>query len=343
MNARPACHFCGNCMAGCDVVAKYNSADVHIAPAEKSGPRHGVPRLHRPRGAGLEGEPRDRRALPAPRPPARRRGAGPRGGGRLRLRAERRAAADVDVGAVSRRASRTPAVSSAGTSFRISPAGSSACCDDLRGKAPDQRRGVSRSRATCRRSCTGTRTRGYARSFGAQFNYQNHRFAGWAKAMPGFGKAYKASVKAAYPAILDFTPYGEMLPNARFVCRSRSGAARQVRVAAGAAPRPMGQQRGKAVQRHGAVEPEDAGAGGRGDPDGPRGPGHQPRAWRLPHGPRTRARRSSTADCRTHDVPNLYVVDGSVFPSASEKNPDPHDHGARGASRRSHRGPHEER
>ena len=27
------------------------------------------------------------------------------------------------------------------------------------------------------------------------------------------------------------------------------------------------------------------------------------------------------ADCRTHDVPNLYIVDGSVFPSASEKNP----------------------
>src|SRR5579864_5248169 len=34
---RPACHFCGNCMAGCDVVAKYNSADVHMFPALKTG------------------------------------------------------------------------------------------------------------------------------------------------------------------------------------------------------------------------------------------------------------------------------------------------------------------
>ena len=27
------------------------------------------------------------------------------------------------------------------------------------------------------------------------------------------------------------------------------------------------------------------------------------------------------AFCQSHDVPNLFVVDGSVFPSASEKNP----------------------
>jgi choline dehydrogenase-like flavoprotein len=34
---RPACHFCGNCMAGCDVVAKYNSYDVHMIPALQTG------------------------------------------------------------------------------------------------------------------------------------------------------------------------------------------------------------------------------------------------------------------------------------------------------------------
>ncbi len=34
---RPACHFCGNCMAGCDVVAKYNSFDVHMNPAVRAG------------------------------------------------------------------------------------------------------------------------------------------------------------------------------------------------------------------------------------------------------------------------------------------------------------------
>ena len=60
-----------------------------------------------------------------------------------------------------------------------------------------------------------TRKRGYARSFGAQVNYQNRRLAGWAKAIGGFGRGYKASVKAAYPAYLQFTPYGEMLPNAQ--------------------------------------------------------------------------------------------------------------------------------
>ena len=53
----------------------------------------------------------------------------------------------------------------------------------------------------------------YARSFGVQFNYQNHRTAGWARSMKGMGKSYKEAIKARYPAYLIFTGYHEMLPN----------------------------------------------------------------------------------------------------------------------------------
>jgi choline dehydrogenase-like flavoprotein len=164
------------------------------------------------------------------------------------------------------------------------------------------------------------KTRGYARSFGAQFNYQNHRFAGWAKAMPGFGKAYKASVKAAYPAILDFTPYGEMLPNAGSYIdldpdrRDKFGlplARRHVQ---------WGSNEEKLFNdmvRWSLRILERAGAEILTVPAAP-ATNHELGGCRMGTDP-----RSSVVDgsCRTHDVANLYVVDGSVFPSASEKNP----------------------
>ena len=100
---RPACHFCGNCMAGCDVVAKYNSADVHIAPAEKTGRvtvfsdcivrEVLVSDENRATGVAL---------LPS-RAQARGRSARPMRGRGVRVRPERRAAADVDVAPLSDR------------------------------------------------------------------------------------------------------------------------------------------------------------------------------------------------------------------------------------------------
>src|SRR6267154_1472215 len=57
---RPACHFCGNCMAGCDVAAKYNSFDGHMAPALKTGKLEIVPnsivRVRAERGAATHVE-----------------------------------------------------------------------------------------------------------------------------------------------------------------------------------------------------------------------------------------------------------------------------------------------
>ena len=40
-----------------------------------------------------------------------------------------------------------------------------------------------------------TRKRDYARSFGMQFNYQNRRSVGWAREIKGFGRTYKDAVK----------------------------------------------------------------------------------------------------------------------------------------------------
>jgi choline dehydrogenase-like flavoprotein len=164
------------------------------------------------------------------------------------------------------------------------------------------------------------RKRNYARSFGAQLNYQNRRLAGWAKTIDGFGRTFKSRVKAAYPAYIQFTPYGEMLPNPQSYVdldRDRTDA--------------YGLPQARRHLQWGANEEalfndmvrwsltmlEQAGAEILSVPDGP-APNHELGGCRM-----GRDAKSSVvnAHCRAHDVPNLYVIDGSVFPSASEKNP----------------------
>jgi choline dehydrogenase-like flavoprotein len=162
--------------------------------------------------------------------------------------------------------------------------------------------------------------RGYARSFGAQLNYQNRRLVGWAKTLGGFGREYKASVKAAYPAFVQFTPYGEMLPNPQSYVdldRERTDkfglplARRHVRWGANE------EALFNDMVRWSLTLIEKAGAELLTVPEGP-APNHELGGCRMGNDRRTSV---VDRDCRTHDVPNLYVVDGSVFPSASEKNP----------------------
>ena len=190
--------------------------------------------------------------------------------------------------------------------------------EDLRGKKPTNDEGFLDHAYLP--SFMHDRKRGYARSFGAQVNYQNRRFAGWAKTMGGFGRAYKAAVKAAYPAYIQFTPYGEMLPNAQsYVDLDRD------RTDKFGLPQPRRHLRWgpndealfNDMVRWSLAMIEKAGATILTVPDGP-APNHELGGCRMGRDPRTSV---VNADCRTHDVPNLYVVDGSVFPSASEKNP----------------------
>jgi choline dehydrogenase-like flavoprotein len=127
-------------------------------------------------------------------------------------------------------------------------------------------------------------------------------------------------VKAAYPAYLQFTPYGEMLPNAqsyvdldpeRTDAFGLPLARRHVRWGAN------DEALFNDMVRWSLAILEKARAELLTVPDGP-APNHELGGCRMGRDARTSV---VNADCRTHDVPNLYVVDGSVFPSASEKNP----------------------
>jgi choline dehydrogenase-like flavoprotein len=316
-NTRPACHFCGNCMAGCDVVAKYNSADVHIAPAEKAGQvtvfadcivrevlmseenrATGVRYLHRVHRQ--EGVVRGRTVVVA-------------------------CACVQSIALLLMSTSSLYPTGLANSSGQLGrhfiphfTGGIECVLEDLRGKVATNDEGFLDHAYLP--SFMHSRKRNYARSFGAQLNYQNRRLAGWTKTIGGFGRGYKASVKAAYPGFFQFTPYGEMLPNAQsFVDLDRDHAdtyglplARR-HVSWGENEEALFND----MVRWSLSLLQKAGAEVLTVPDGP-ATNHEIGGCRMGRDPRTSV---VNADCRTHDVPNLYVVDASVFPSASEKNP----------------------
>ena len=101
----------------------------------------------------------------------------------LRLRAERRAAADVEIAAGIPTAWRTPAAQ-LGRNFIPHFTGGVQCfLHDLIGKPTTNDEGFLDHAYVP--SFMHTRKRDYARSFGAQFNYQNRRAVGWARSHAG--------------------------------------------------------------------------------------------------------------------------------------------------------------
>jgi choline dehydrogenase-like flavoprotein len=314
---RPACHFCGNCMAGCDVVAKYNSADVHIAPAEQTG--H-VTVFHDSivREVMMSDENRATGVRYIHRVHKRE--------GEVRGRTVVLACACVQSIALlmmstSRRYPNGLANSSGQLGRHFIPhftGGIECLLEGLVGKPATNDEGFLDHAYLP--SFMHARKRNYARSFGAQLNYQNRRLAGWAKTIGGFGRTFKSRVKTAYPAYVQFTPYGEMLPNPQsYVDLDRD------RTDAFGLPQARRHLQWSANEealfndmvRWSLSMLQKAGAEILSVPDGP-APNHELGGCRMGRNPKLSVVNS---DCRTHDVPNLYVIDGSVFPSASEKNP----------------------
>lgn len=317
---RPACHFCGNCMAGCDVVAKYNSADVHMKPAAaETGNLDFIPNSlvyevsmsqETNKATGLKFINRETKAT-----------------GEVRGKVVVVACACVQSVALllMSKSSRYPAglANSSGELGRnFIPHftnGVECFLHDLVGKPTENDEGFL-DHAYVPSFMHKDDKRGYARSFGIQFNYQNRRSVGWARNLPGFGASYKQAVKARYPAHLVFSPYGEMLPNRDSyvdldpVKKDRWGIPEARRyVVYGENDRKIFDSMtdwSVRILKSAGAEILSVGKTPVGN--------HELGGARMGADPK---RSVVNSYCQTHDVGNLFVVDGSVFPSASEKNP----------------------
>jgi len=168
--------------------------------------------------------------------------------------------------------------------------------------------------------------REYLRGYGSQFwGGGAQPDAVFAKKLPGFGADFKRGVKRRYPALVAMHPYGETLPrkdnrvtldpvrkdrngvpllridykvgeNERLMAKEMYDTAESVLHAAKAEILPFERGHldvnGSAIHEHGTCRMGD-------DPK----------------------RSALNGFCQSHEVKNLFVVDGAAFTTASEKNP----------------------
>jgi choline dehydrogenase-like flavoprotein len=170
--------------------------------------------------------------------------------------------------------------------------------------------------------------RDYLRGFGAQFwntgasTYGAH---GGSSSIPGFGAVLKKAIKRRHPAWFEIHPFGEVLPYAHnriTVDRSRVD---RYGVPLLNIDYRIGENERKMTEHMAdTVEEIVKAAGGvlvnyrRGQLDAMGSAIHEHGTCRMGSDPK---RAALNAFNQMHEVPNVFVVDGSAFPNASEKNP----------------------
>jgi choline dehydrogenase-like flavoprotein len=168
--------------------------------------------------------------------------------------------------------------------------------------------------------------RDYARGFGMQFWGSGCQSgASWAKDLPGFGGGFKRQVLKHYPALVQLHPYGEIPPREENRIEVDESRRDQYGV-----PLPRihlsytENERKMSDEMYDTVEALVREAKGelfnyqRNDWDGPGSAIHEHGTCRMGLDRKTSALNGFN---QMHEVKNLFVVDGSSFPSATEKNP----------------------
>ena len=314
---RPACHFCGNCMSGCDVVAKYNSYDVHMIPAQRTGKL-----TLQSNSIVYDLAVNDEAAIKEVRYFDRETRAQRVARGRIVV-VSCACAQSVALLLMSK-SSRFPAGlanSSGELGKNFIPhitAGFEAFLTDFIGRPSVNDEGFLDHAYIP--SFMHERKRDYGRSFGIQFNYQNHRSVGWARSMKGMGRSYKQSIKDRYPAYLTFTGYHEMLPNKDSFIDLDPDRIDEYGLPRARRTWKLSDSDWK-LHNHMKDWCRDILLSSKAEIHSvSKAPAtnHEVGGCRIGSDPRTSVVNEF---CRAHDVPNLYVVDASVFPSSSEKNP----------------------
>ena len=149
-------------------------------------------------------------------------------------------------------------------------------------------------------------------------------YPGMAHEMPGYGKAFKSSIRKYYPAMISLGGFGEVLPRRE----NRVTLDPEVKDAWGIPVLRFDYTFGDNEMKMA----KDMAADGRGDADAGRRREHQDRqgAAAARAGRSTRSARrgwaripkTSVTDpfCRLHDVPNVYLADASPFVSGGTQN-----------------------
>ena len=314
---RPTCHYCGNCMAGCDVVAKYNAANVQIIPALSTGK---LTVLHDAVVSEVTVNPQNRvdgvRYLNRHTLQE----------GRIRARAVVVSCACVQsVALLLMSKSHLYPTGLANSSGHLGKnfiphvhGNLLGFVRDLVGTKPIDDEGALDHGYIP--SYMHSRKKDFAGSFHIQLSFHNRRLVPWAKEFEGFGGNLKKRIKEYYPAFVHLFSLAEMLPNSDSridldpADKDRYGlpkARTHVRYADN--ERKLFATIRSEVRRIAEASNVEILS------DWPEpGRNHALGGCRMGKDPRTSVVNSF---CQTHDVPNLFVVDGSVFPSGAEKNP----------------------
>ena len=172
------------------------------------------------------------------------------------------------------------------------------------------------------------RGRGYLRGFGAQFwntGASANGAHGGSERIPGFGAALKTEIKRRHPAWFEIHPYGEVLPYAHNRITLDPVRVDRFGVPLMKIDYTIGENERKMTEHmFDTVEEIVKAAGGvlvnysRGQLEGNGTAIHEHGTCRMGADPKRSALNGFN---QMHEVKNVLVVDGSAFPTATEKNP----------------------